>query len=59
MAETFSVLTRLPGDLRLSPKGDAELMDRRFGAPLLVGEATLRRLPAVPYELVGAAVVLR
>lgn len=51
VAETFSVLTRLPGDLRLSPEGAAALMDRRFGAPFLLGESTTRRLPAVLGEL--------
>lgn len=51
VAETFSVLTRLPGDLRLSPEGAAGLLDARFAAPFLLGSATMRRLPAVLGEL--------
>lgn len=47
VAETFSVLTRLPGDLRLSPLGAAELMDARCGAPLLMGADNAARLPAL------------
>lgn len=31
--ETYSVLTRLPGDARLAPEDAAELLADRFGAP--------------------------
>ena len=51
LAETYSVLTRLPGDLRLTPKDAARLIYDRFAAPLLLGRRTSRRLPAVISEL--------
>lgn len=47
VVETFSVLTRLPGDLRMSPHGAAELMDARFGPPLIMGADNAARLPAL------------
>jgi len=34
LAETYSVLTRLPGDARLSADDAARLLDARFTAPL-------------------------
>ena len=45
--ETYSVLTRLPGDLRLAPADAARLLEARFVSPLLIGVRTARRLPAV------------
>ncbi len=47
VAETYSVLTRLPGDLRLTPVDAARLLRERFGAPLLLGSRTSARLPDV------------
>lgn len=47
LAETYSVLTRLPGDLRLTPADAARLLGERFAAPLLLGHETASRLPAV------------
>lgn len=47
LAETYSVLTRLPGDLRLSPADAARLLGKRFAGPLLLGPTTSRRLPDV------------
>lgn len=47
LAETYSVLTRLPGDLRLTPADAARLMGERFAAPLLLGGETAQRLPEV------------
>lgn len=47
VAETYSVLTRLPGDLRLSPVDAARLLDDWFGAPLVLGADTTARLPEV------------
>lgn len=51
LAETYSVLTRLPGDARLSGPDAARLLDARFTAPLVLSEphaqqfhATLSRL---------------
>ncbi len=51
MAETYSVLTRLPGDLRLSPDDAARLLDDWFGTPLVLGTDTATRLPQVLSEL--------
>jgi toxin FitB len=45
LAETYSVLTRLPGDARLAPADAARLLNARFSAPLLLGRARARRLP--------------
>lgn len=46
-AETYSVLTRLPGDLRLAPADAARLISERFGPPMLLGPETASRIPAV------------
>ncbi|MDN5932888.1 MAG: type II toxin-antitoxin system VapC family toxin [Pseudonocardia sp.] len=45
VAETYSVLTRLPGDLRLAPDDAARLLDERFAPPLLLGRKAALRLP--------------
>jgi len=45
LAETYSVLTRLPGDLRLIPGDAARLLGARFSAPLLLTTAKSARLP--------------
>ena len=45
LAETYSVLTRLPDDLRLTPDDAARLIDQRFAPPLLLAAKTARRLP--------------
>jgi predicted nucleic acid-binding protein len=45
--ETYAVLTRLPGELRLSPADAARLLEARFGPPLLMGQRTSRRLAPV------------
>jgi predicted nucleic acid-binding protein len=51
LAETYSVLTRLPGDLRLMPTDAARLIHERFAAPLLLAARTSRRLPAMLSQL--------
>lgn len=51
LAETYSVLTRLPGDLRLAPVDAARLLRERFLAPLLLGSAVASRLPDVLGQL--------
>lgn len=51
LAETYSVLTRLPGDLRLAPSDAARLIDERFVEPLLLGDDAARRLPQMLGEL--------
>ena len=58
LAETYSVLTRLPGDLRMAPPDAARLLEDRFPAPLLLGPRTARRLPQVlsRMEIAGGAV---
>lgn len=47
LAETYSVLTRLPGDVRMAPADAARLLEDRFSAPLLLGAQTALRLPEV------------
>lgn len=44
VAETYSVLTRLPGDLRLTPQDAARLLAERFAPPLLLGLKAQRGL---------------
>src|SRR3954454_23708590 len=48
--ETYAVLTRLPGDLRLTPADAARLIRARFGPPLLIGLKTSRRLMGILSE---------
>jgi len=47
VAETYSVLTRLPGDLRLAPEDAARLLNERFAPPLLFGLEVAARLPDI------------
>jgi predicted nucleic acid-binding protein len=51
LAETYSVLTRLPGDLRLAPVDAARLISDRFADPLLLGQRASRRVAATCGEL--------
>lgn len=51
LAETYSVLTRLPGDLRLAPRDAVRLLAARFGAPLLLPARTARRVPSLLADL--------
>jgi toxin FitB len=44
LAETYSVLTRLPGDARLSAADAARLLDARFTAPLTLRGQTARKV---------------
>ena len=44
-AETYSVLTRLPGDVRLAPADAARLLTERFLPTLLLRPATMAHLP--------------
>lgn len=44
-AETYSVLTRLPGDVRLAPADAARLLTERFAPTLLLTPATTAQLP--------------
>lgn len=56
--ETYSVLTRLPGDLRLEPQDAARLLAERFAPPLLLAQKTTRRLvdTLVRADISGGAV---
>ena len=47
LAETYSVLTRLPGDLRLAHADAARLLRERFAEPLVLGSEVAARLPDV------------
>lgn len=47
LPETYSVLTRLPGNARLSPVDAARLINERFATPLLLGARTTSQLPDV------------
>lgn len=58
LAETYSVLTRLPGDARLGPADAARLLRTRFSAPLLLSSRRARALPATlsGLDMAGGAV---
>ncbi|HVA61828.1 MAG TPA: type II toxin-antitoxin system VapC family toxin [Mycobacteriales bacterium] len=45
LVETYSVLTRLPGDARLAAPDAARLLATRFASPLLLSGPRSRRLP--------------
>jgi len=45
LAETYSVLTRLPGGLRADPADVARLLTERFARPLTLSASAARRLP--------------
>ena len=45
LAETYSVLTRLPGDVRLEPTDAARLLNERFSTPLVLGQAAAEQIP--------------
>lgn len=47
LAETYSVLTRLPGDLRVAPDDAARLLRERFVEPLVLGADVAGHLPDV------------
>jgi toxin FitB len=44
LAETYSVLTRLPGDARLSAADAARLLDARFTTPLTLSEPRAQKI---------------
>jgi predicted nucleic acid-binding protein len=58
VTETYSVLTRLPRDLRLAPVDAARLLSERFAPPLLLSRRTAEHLPGVlaQFEISGGAV---
>ena len=58
LAETYSVLTRLPGDARVAPADAVRLIDANFGPPALLPATTAAAVPMLLAELniVGGAV---
>lgn len=58
LAETYSVLTRLPGDARVSPADAVRLLEANFGPALPVPASEVSGLPAVlaPLGIAGGAV---
>jgi toxin FitB len=44
LAETYSVLTRLPGDARLSAEDAARLLDARFATPLTLSGSAAQKV---------------
>jgi len=44
LAETYSVLTRLPGDLRATPEQAATIISKEFQAPIALGATRFGRL---------------
>jgi len=58
LAETYSVLTRLPGDARVAPTDAVRLIDANFGPPALVPADTSAVVPTLLAErnIVGGAV---
>jgi predicted nucleic acid-binding protein len=57
-AETYSVLTRLPGDARVAPVDAARLIEANFGPAVVLDPATVAGLPRVlaAIGLAGGAV---
>ena len=51
LVETYSVLTRLPGDLRVAPADAARLLSERFEDSLLLGPETAGRIQDVLSQL--------
>ena len=45
LIETYSVLTRLPGDLRVEPADAARLLTARFSPPILLPDADAAEVP--------------
>lgn len=58
LAETYSVLTRLPGDARLAPADAAVLLSEAFGDAVLPEPESLTALPSrlAPLRIAGGAV---
>ena len=44
LAETYSVLTRLPGDARVAPRDAVTLIDETFGDAVVLDEASSREI---------------
>lgn len=55
LVETYSVLTRLPGDARVSPSDAVHLIESNFGEPALLGSEEAASVPQVLAPLVALA----
>ncbi len=57
-AETYAVLTRLPGDVRVAPTDAARLLSERFARTLLLTPETTAQLPhrLADLQIAGGAV---
>lgn len=57
LAETYGVLTRLPGDARVAPADAVRLIEGNFGPPALLPAATAATVPKLlaELEIVGGA----
>ena len=53
LAETYSVLTRLPGDARVSPADAVTLIDETFGDAVVLDDASSREIHR---ELAGSGI---
>lgn len=53
LAETYSVLTRLPGDARVSPADAVTLLEENFGEALILSSAAAQ---GAPRELAGKGI---
>ena len=51
LVETYSVLTRLPGDIRVDPSDAVRLLDSNFASPLVLDPATATALPQLLADL--------
>lgn len=51
LVETYSVLTRLPGDVRLTPADAVRLLGERFAPAVQLSARTVKRLPSVLADL--------
>jgi len=58
LAETYSVLTRLPGDARVAAADAVHLIEANFGPPALIPATTAAAVPTILAErnIVGGAV---
>ncbi len=58
LIETYSVLTRLPGDARLLPGDASQLLEANFAPPVLIDEHAVAGVPQVLAEhgIAGGAV---
>jgi predicted nucleic acid-binding protein len=58
LVETYSVLTRLPGDIRLDPVDAARLLEERFSPPIVLSIDATRSLHATlaGFGIAGGAV---